>query len=87
MTANTPPPAIVNAIHDAIGVWITENPVTPERILRALEEQKAKVQDPIPNRLPFIQGSAGRFAPARRGAALPLSQRDGGTQGVKRTGP
>ena len=43
MTANTPPPAIINAIHDAIGVWITENPVTPEKILRALEEQEAKV--------------------------------------------
>jgi CO/xanthine dehydrogenase Mo-binding subunit len=43
MTANTPSPAIVNAIHDAIGVWITENPITPEKILRALEEQEAKV--------------------------------------------
>jgi CO/xanthine dehydrogenase Mo-binding subunit len=39
MTANTPAPAIVNAIHDAIGVWIYENPITPERILRALEMQ------------------------------------------------
>lgn len=38
MTANSPIPAIVNAIYDAIGVWITELPVTPERVLRALEE-------------------------------------------------
>ena len=30
-------PAIVSAIHDAIGVWINDLPVTPERILRALE--------------------------------------------------
>jgi CO/xanthine dehydrogenase Mo-binding subunit len=30
-------PAIVSAIHDAIGVWITDIPITPERILRALE--------------------------------------------------
>jgi CO/xanthine dehydrogenase Mo-binding subunit len=37
MTANPPAPAIVNAIHDAIGVWITELPVTPERILKALD--------------------------------------------------
>jgi len=36
MTANAPAPAIVNAIHDAIGVWIHELPVTPERVLRAL---------------------------------------------------
>ncbi len=37
MTANSPIPAIVNAIHDAVGVWITELPVTPEKILRALD--------------------------------------------------
>jgi CO/xanthine dehydrogenase Mo-binding subunit len=41
MTANVPPPAIVNAIHDAVGVWITENPITPEKILRALEAKQA----------------------------------------------
>jgi len=29
-------PAIVDAIHDALGVWITELPATPERILDAL---------------------------------------------------
>jgi CO/xanthine dehydrogenase Mo-binding subunit len=38
MTANAPIPAIVNAIYDAVGVRITELPVTPEKILRALEE-------------------------------------------------
>jgi putative selenate reductase molybdopterin-binding subunit len=32
-------PAIIDAIHDAVGVWITELPATPERVLRALEEQ------------------------------------------------
>lgn len=41
MTANAPSPAIVNAIHDAIGVWITELPITPEVILRALDAQAA----------------------------------------------
>ena len=40
MTANSPIPAIVNAIHDAVGVWITDLPVTPERLLRALEEKE-----------------------------------------------
>ncbi|HLB11477.1 MAG TPA: hypothetical protein VJO15_00810, partial [Dehalococcoidia bacterium] len=32
-------PAIVNAIYDAVGVRVTELPVRPETILRALEER------------------------------------------------
>ena len=44
MTANSPIPAIANAITNAIGVRITEIPITPEKILCALEEQEgAKV--------------------------------------------
>jgi CO/xanthine dehydrogenase Mo-binding subunit len=39
MTANSPVPAIVNAIYDAVGVWVTDLPVTPEKVLRALEEK------------------------------------------------
>jgi 4-hydroxybenzoyl-CoA reductase alpha subunit len=31
------PPAVVNAIHDATGVWFTELPVTPEKIIMALK--------------------------------------------------
>jgi hypothetical protein len=31
-------PAVVAAIHDAVGTWITELPATPERILAALED-------------------------------------------------
>lgn len=42
MTANAPAPAIVNAVHDAIGVWITDLPITPERVLKALDEKRAK---------------------------------------------
>ena len=30
-------PAVVAAIHDAIGVWVEELPATPERVLAALE--------------------------------------------------
>ncbi len=37
MTANPPAPAIVNAVHDAVGIWINELPITPEKVLRALE--------------------------------------------------
>jgi CO/xanthine dehydrogenase Mo-binding subunit len=31
-------PAVAAAIHDATGVWMTEQPFTPERVLRALGE-------------------------------------------------
>jgi CO/xanthine dehydrogenase Mo-binding subunit len=37
MTANSPIPAIVNAIHDATRVRIDSLPVTPEKILRGLD--------------------------------------------------
>jgi CO/xanthine dehydrogenase Mo-binding subunit len=30
-------PAVVAAIHDAVGAWVTELPATPERILAAME--------------------------------------------------
>jgi len=35
-------PAVVQAIHDAVGVWITSLPVTPEKVLRALEEKRRR---------------------------------------------
>jgi CO/xanthine dehydrogenase Mo-binding subunit len=44
MANNAQPPAIAAAVHDAIGVWITELPITPERVLRALES-RAKGED------------------------------------------
>jgi hypothetical protein len=37
MANNPQPPAIAAAVYDAIGVWVTELPITPERVLRALE--------------------------------------------------
>ena len=40
MTANAPMAAIVNAVHDAVGVWIDELPATPEKVLRAIEEKE-----------------------------------------------
>jgi CO/xanthine dehydrogenase Mo-binding subunit len=40
MTANPPGPAVVSAVHDAIGVWITDIPITPEKVLRALEAKE-----------------------------------------------
>ena len=35
-------PAILNAIYDATGVRMTEIPVTPERLLKALKESETK---------------------------------------------
>jgi len=43
MTANSQAPAIINAINDAIGIWITDLPATPEKILRALEAKEAEM--------------------------------------------
>jgi len=40
MTANVQIPAITAAIHDAIGVWITQFPITPELILKALDSKR-----------------------------------------------
>jgi CO/xanthine dehydrogenase Mo-binding subunit len=40
MTANSPIPAIVNAIYHATGVRIDELPVTPEKILRGLDARR-----------------------------------------------
>ena len=42
MTANSPIPAIVNAIHDATGIRFDRLPVTPEMILRGLDAKAAE---------------------------------------------
>jgi CO/xanthine dehydrogenase Mo-binding subunit len=42
MTSSAAPPAILSAIHNAIGVWVTDYPATPEKILRALEAGERK---------------------------------------------
>lgn len=33
-------PAILNAIYDATGVYVDELPVTPERVLKAIRENR-----------------------------------------------
>jgi hypothetical protein len=40
MANNPQPPAITAAVYDAVGVWITELPITPERVLRALDAKR-----------------------------------------------
>ena len=41
MANNAQPPAISSAVYDAVGVWITDMPITPEKVLRALDEKAA----------------------------------------------
>jgi 4-hydroxybenzoyl-CoA reductase subunit alpha len=35
-------PAIANAVYDAVGVWITSLPITPEKILQAMQQQRRR---------------------------------------------
>jgi len=37
--------AIANAVYNAVGVRITDMPITPEKVLRALEEQRMQEED------------------------------------------
>ena len=37
-------PAVANAVYDAVGVRITELPITPEKIMKALQEKAAKAK-------------------------------------------
>ena len=46
MANNPQPPAIASAVHDAVGVWITELPITPERVLRALAAKASGESEP-----------------------------------------
>jgi CO/xanthine dehydrogenase Mo-binding subunit len=34
-------PAVAMAIHDATGVWLSQQPMTPERVLAALNAQSS----------------------------------------------
>ncbi len=48
-------PAVVSAVHDALGVWIDEVPVTPDKIVRALDARaKGKEARYGPKRFPDI---------------------------------
>jgi hypothetical protein len=40
MANNGQSPAVIAAIHDAVGVWVTELPAKPERVLRAIDERR-----------------------------------------------
>ncbi len=70
-------PAVVNAVYDAVGVRIDEIPVTPEKILKALDSPAKRfgpkgvpgVRWPDPIRVPTPwEGGTGRAAADRRAA-------------------
>jgi 4-hydroxybenzoyl-CoA reductase alpha subunit len=49
------PPAVCSAVHDALGVWIDEIPVTPEKVVEALRrKEKGEVARYGPLRFPSI---------------------------------
>jgi CO/xanthine dehydrogenase Mo-binding subunit len=49
-------PAIANAVHDALGVRIDEVPITPEKILKALDlRAQGKAPRVGPERLPHVR--------------------------------
>ncbi|MBI4493712.1 MAG: molybdopterin-dependent oxidoreductase [Chloroflexi bacterium] len=49
------PPAVANAVHDALGVRIDELPITPDRVLKALERQReGKAPRVGPERVPSV---------------------------------
>jgi len=43
MVSNLAAPAIVNAVHDALGIWIADIPLTPEKVLRVLKDRERVV--------------------------------------------
>src|ERR1044071_4695517 len=50
------PPAVANAVYDAVGVRVDEVPITPEKVLKALKE-KEKGRDPRygPTAIPSVE--------------------------------
>jgi 4-hydroxybenzoyl-CoA reductase subunit alpha len=50
------PPAVANAVYDAVGVRIDEVPITPDKVMRALKE-KAKGREPRygPDSVPLVE--------------------------------
>jgi CO/xanthine dehydrogenase Mo-binding subunit len=88
------PPAVANAVYDAVGVRIDEVPITPEKVLRALKEKaRGGVPRVGPTRFPEIpwpeptrvlppweggDGSAIGDARRSRGGDVPRTRRNDG---------
>ena len=73
-------PAVANAVYDAIGVRIDEVPITPEKILKALDAKAAgKPPRYGPTRFPDVAVARA----ARRAAAVGRRRRQGSTNARK----
>ena len=42
VVTNTPAPAIVHAVYNAVGVWVTDLPVTPEKVYMGMQQISTK---------------------------------------------
>jgi 4-hydroxybenzoyl-CoA reductase subunit alpha len=74
-------PAVANAVYDAVGVRIDEVPITPEKVLRALERKRAGDEPRVgPERFPRIPYPEPMFVPTPReggdGRAAPRPRRE-----------
>jgi hypothetical protein len=49
-------PAIANAVHRAIGVQITNVPMTPENVWRAIQEQRPQLIEEAKRKLKESEG-------------------------------
>ncbi len=52
-------PAVVNAIHDAVGVRMQELPITPDRLFDAMQRQGGWNKPPHPSAKPLVKATAG----------------------------
>ena len=60
-------PAVANAVYDAVGVRIDEIPITPDKILRALERKRAGDAPRVgPERFPSVPYPEAMFVPTPR---------------------
>ena len=48
--------AIANAVYNAVGVRITDMPITPEKILRAFDEKRLREEEPDELRVTGVMG-------------------------------
>jgi CO/xanthine dehydrogenase Mo-binding subunit len=53
---NTPPPAIAHAVANATGVFIRDLPITPEKILLGISENKTEYQHSLIPLFDFVKG-------------------------------
>src|SRR5438477_13190559 len=70
-------PAVANAVHDAVGVRIDETPISPEKVVRALElAAQGKVARVGPEKLPLFRFPAPRVVESAFGEpAADIAQR------------